>query len=72
MQIGRLLTLQLSAVGLILKAMSLGSLKQMKPPVAVRQYQGVRPGEMIHVAMKQLPLFDRVDHRITGDRRLSH
>jgi transposase InsO family protein len=34
------------------------------------RYQWARPGDMIHVDIKQLARFDRVGHRITGDRRL--
>ena len=69
-RIARLLALPLSTVGRTLKAMGLGRLKQLQPPVPVRRYQWARPGDMIHVDIKQLARFDRVGHRITGDRRL--
>lgn len=36
----------------------------------VRRYQWAQPGDMIHVDIKQLARFERVGHRITGDRRL--
>jgi hypothetical protein len=32
--------------------------------VPVRRYQWARPGDMIHVDIKQLARFDRVGHRI--------
>jgi transposase InsO family protein len=50
--------------------MGLGRLKHLQPPVPVRRYQWARPGDMIHVDSKQLARFNRVSHRITGDRRL--
>jgi len=69
-RIARLLALPLSTVGRTLKAMGLGRLKHLQPPVPVRRYQWAWPGDMIHVDIKQLARFDRVGHRITGDRRL--
>jgi hypothetical protein len=68
--IAGLLALPLSTVGRILKAMGLGRLKPLQPPMPVRRYAWARPGDMIHVDIKQLARFDRVGHRITGDRRL--
>jgi hypothetical protein len=53
-----------------LKAIGLGRLKHMQAPVPVRRYQWARPGDMINVEIKQLARFDRVGHRITGNRRL--
>jgi hypothetical protein len=38
-----------------------------KPPV--QRYQWEQPGDMIDVDTKQLSRFERVAHRITGDRR---
>jgi transposase InsO family protein len=69
-RIARLLALPLSTVGRTLKAMGLGRQKHLQPPVPVRRYQWARPGDMIHVDIKQLTQFKRVGHRITGDRRL--
>ncbi len=69
-RIARLLALPLSTVARTLKAMGLGRLKHLQPPVPVRRYQWARPGDMIDVDTKQLARFDRVGHRITGDRRL--
>jgi len=37
--------------------------------VPVRRYQWENSGDMIHVDTKQLARFERVGHRITGDRR---
>ena len=33
-----------------------------------RGYERARPGEMIHIDIKKLGRFERVGHRITGDR----
>ena len=68
-RIARLLALQLPNIGRTLKAMGLGRLKDQQPPITVRRDQWARPGDMIHVEIKQLARFDRVGHRITGDRR---
>src|SRR5690606_29257626 len=38
------------------------------PAEPVRRYERENPGEMIHVDIKKLGRFDRVGHRITGDR----
>jgi len=67
-RISRLLAAPLSTVGRTLEAMGLGRLKDLQPPVPLRQW--AQPGDMIHVDIKQLALFDRVGDRITGNRRL--
>jgi hypothetical protein len=69
-RIARLLALPLSNVGRTLKALGLGRLKHLQPPVPLRRYQWERPGNTIRVDIKQLARFDRVGHRITGDRPL--
>jgi len=69
-RIARLLAAPLSTVGRTLKAIGLGRLKNLQPPVPVRRYQWAQTGDMIHVDIKQLARFKRVGHRITGDRRL--
>ena len=65
----RVLAAPLSTVGRVLKALGLGRLKNLQPAEPVRRYQWARPGDMIHVDTKQLARFERVGHRITGDRR---
>jgi transposase InsO family protein len=35
----------------------------------VRRYEREHPGELIHIDIKKLGRFNRVGHRITGDRR---
>jgi hypothetical protein len=48
-RIARLLAALLSTEGRTLKAMGLGRLKHIQPPVPVRRYQWAQPGDMIHV-----------------------
>jgi transposase InsO family protein len=69
-RIARALTAPLATVARVLKALGLGRLKNLQPAEPVRRYQWAQPGDMIHVDIKQLARFERVGHRITGDRRL--
>ena len=69
-RVARVLAAPLSNVGRVLKGLGLGRLKNLQPAEPVRRYQWARPGDMIHVDTKQLARFERVGHRITGDRRL--
>ena len=59
----------LLTVGRWLKAIGLGRLRNLQPREPVRRYQWAQSGDMIHVDTKQLARFERVGHRITGDRR---
>ena len=59
----------LSTVGRVMKSLGLGRLGNLQPKVPVQRYQWEKPGVMIHVDTKQLARFQRVGHRITGDRR---
>jgi len=68
-RIARALCAPLSTVGRLMKGLGLGRLKNLDPKRLVRRYQWERPGDMIHVDIKQLARFERVGHRITGDRR---
>jgi transposase InsO family protein len=68
-RIARVLSAPLATVGRLMKALGLGRLKNLDPKPPVRRYQWERPGDMIHVDTKQLARFERVGHRITGDRR---
>ncbi len=38
----------------------------------MRRYERQHPGELIHIDIKKLGRFERVGHRITGDRRQSN
>jgi transposase InsO family protein len=69
-RVARVLSAPLSTVGRVLKALGLGRLRNLQPAEPVRRYQWAKPGDMIHVDTKQLARFERIGHRITGDRRL--
>ena len=64
-------TLQIarSTVAAHLAAAGLGRLSQLEPMPPVRRYQRQRPGELLHLDIKKLARFDRIGHRITGNRR---
>jgi len=69
-QIAARLGMARSTVGLILRRLGLGKLKQLEPKPAVIRYERSRPGEMIHLDIKKLGRFEVAGHRVTGDRRL--
>jgi transposase InsO family protein len=51
-----------------LRRRGLGRLKHLEAPAPVRRYQRQRPGELLHLDIKKLARFERIGHRITGDR----
>jgi transposase InsO family protein len=58
-----------ATVSRILKKRGLSRLRDLDPPEPVRRYERQHPGELIHIDIKKLGRFDRIGHRITGDRR---
>ena len=57
-----------ATVSRVLKRAGLSRLKDIDPAEPVRRYEREHPGEMIHIDIKKLGRFERVGHRITGDR----
>jgi len=57
-----------ATVSRVLKRAGLSRLKDIDPAEPVRRYERSAPGEMIHLDIKKLGKFNRVGHRITGDR----
>lgn len=57
-----------ATVGRILLRRGLNRWRDLVPPDPVIRYERQRPGEMIHMDIKKLGRFNRVGHRITGDR----
>lgn len=57
-----------ATVSRILKRLGLNRLSALEPAEPVRRYERARPGEMIHIDIKKLGRFNKVGHRITGDR----
>jgi transposase InsO family protein len=67
-QIARDLALSPATVSRILRKARLSRMRDLDPPEPVRRYERAYPGELIHIDIKKLGRFDRVGHRITGDR----
>lgn len=57
-----------ATVSRVLRRAGLSRLKNLEPVEPVRRYERDHPGDMIHIDIKKLGRFERVGHRITGDR----
>ena len=57
-----------ATVSRVLKRLGLDRLSALEPAEPPRRYQRERPGELIHIDIKKLGKFNRIGHRITGDR----
>lgn len=57
-----------ATVSRVLKRLGLNRLSALEPAEPPRRYQRDRPGELIHIDIKKLGKFNRIGHRITGDR----
>jgi len=68
-QIATELGISPATVSCILKRLGLNRLSTLEPDEPSRRYEREKPGEMIHIDIKKLGRFNRVGHRITGDRR---
>jgi leucine-zipper of insertion element IS481 len=67
-QIATSLALSAATVRRILSQVRLSRQRDLDPPEPVRRAERQHPGERIHIDIKQPVRFDRVGHRITGDR----
>jgi transposase len=67
--IARLLAAPFSDVGSALKGLGLGRLRNLEPKPLVQCYEWKRPGNLLHIDVKTLARFRKVEHRITGDRQ---
>jgi transposase InsO family protein len=56
-------------VSRVLRRSDLSRMRDLDPAQPVRRYECRHPGELIHIDIKKLGRFDRIGHRITGDRR---
>ena len=70
--IARALGLARSTVGLILRRPGLNRLALLEPRPPVIRYERERPGELIHIDIKNLGRIDGIGHRITGQHALHH
>ncbi len=57
-----------ATVSRVLKRAGLSRMRDLEPAEPVKRYERRSPGEMIHIDIKKLGRFERVGHRITGDR----
>jgi transposase InsO family protein len=57
-----------ATVSRILRRLGLNRLSALEPAEPVRRYEREHPGEIIHIDIKKLGKFNRIGHRITGDR----
>jgi len=57
-----------ATVSRVLKRLGLNRLSALEPAEPPRRYERQRPGELIHIDIKKLGKFNRIGHRITGDR----
>ncbi|MGH6891250.1 MAG: IS481 family transposase, partial [Dongiaceae bacterium] len=58
-----------ATVSRVLKRLGLNKLSALEPAEPVRRYEREHPGELIHIDIKKLGKFNKIGHRITGDRR---
>ena len=68
-QIASELGISPATVSRILKRLGLNRIGALEPVPLVKRYERENPGELIHIDIKKLGRFNRVGHRITGDRR---
>jgi len=57
-----------ATVSRILRRLGLNRMRDLEPAQPVRRYEREHPGELIHIDIKKLGKFNRIGHRITGDR----
>ena len=67
-QIARETGVSPATVSRVLKRLGLSRLRDLDPAPPIVRYERKAAGEMIHIDIKKLGPFDRVGHRITGDR----
>ncbi len=68
-QIAAELGISPATVSRLLKRLGLNRIASLEPVEPVRRYERAKPGEMIHIDIKKLGRFNKVGHRITGDRK---
>ena len=57
-----------ATVSRVLRRLGISKMKALEPAEPVRRYQREHAGELIHIDIKKLGRFERIGHRITGDR----
>jgi len=69
LRIAEELELAVSTVGVWLRRLGLGRLRNLEPKPVVVRYEKQRPGELLHLDTKKLGRIQGIGHRIHGDRR---
>ena len=67
-QIASCLGVSKATVSRVLKRAGLSKLSDLRPAEPVQRYEREQPGELLHIDIKKLGRFDKIGHRITGDR----
>ena len=67
-QIATNLAISPATVSRILRRLGLNRMRDLELAEPVRRYEREHPGDMIHIDIKKLGRFDKIGHRITGDR----
>jgi transposase InsO family protein len=67
-QIAKETGLSRATVSRLLRAVRLSRIRDLEPAEPVKRYEYDKPGGLIHIDIKKLGRFDRVGHRITGDK----
>ena len=67
-QIAREVGVSPATVSRVLRRLGMSRLRDLEPAEPVRRYERESPGELLHIDIKKLGRFERVGHRITGDR----
>ena len=57
-----------STVSRVLQRAGMSKLTDLSPKEDVQRYEHDAPGDLLHIDIKKLGRFDKVGHRITGDR----
>ena len=57
-----------TTVSRVLRAARLSRMRDLEPPAPIVRYEYAEPGGLIHIDIKKLGRFERIGHRITGDR----
>jgi transposase InsO family protein len=68
-QIAAELAVSPATVSRVLRRLGLNRIEALEPAEPIRRYEREHPGELIHIDIKKLGRFDKVGHRITGDRQ---
>ena len=67
-QIARDAAVSPATVSRVLRRARLSRMRDLEPAAPVVRYEREHPGELIHLDIKKLGRFEKIGHRITGDR----